>query len=542
LMVRATVVVVVGDVESKPVPLMTSDDAAAATLAAFGATVGGLRTVATCVCTLDTLNDLTTARSWPVVGSAEENVTVSDVEEFTATVLFTAVPFNVRATVVVVAFDVVSKSVPVMTSDVALVEMVSVFSVTSGMAWTLPTTTGEPLLRPNDVTKAVRLPTTGNGRVENETVSDVEEDTVTECAMLEPLSCSETVVVVGVDVASKPVPRMTSNGRSYEMTSAFWTTVGGLRTVATTVGALDKPEEVTTARSSPEFDSGGEVNVMLSDVGEATATEKVLEGMITPSTVRATVVGVGDVDSKPVPEIASDVAADERMAEFAVTLGGWRTVATWTAALDRPKDDTRAVSAPVVGNAELKNAELKNVTVSDVEDETTTVLGTVVPFRLRATVVVVGDDVSKPLPAIVSDVADDERVALFCVTVGGRRTVATATAAPLERPKDVTVAWSWPGKASGGENWTVSAVVDASKTAPVTGLGSPLNTTVLAAGEDESKPVPLERRCRRKEEESFVVVGGVCFVLFESERASDEGKIRDKKVPDEERRRPHTDS
>ena len=301
------------------------------------------------------------------------------------------------------------------------------------------------------------------------------------------------------------------------MTFAFWTTVGGLRTVATTVGALDKPEEVTTARSSPEFDSGGEVNVMLSDVGEATAAEKVLEGMITPSTVRATVVGVGDVESKPVPEIASDVAADERMAEFAVTLGGLRTVATWTAALDRPNDDTRAVSAPVVGNAELKNAELKNVTVSDVEDTTTTVLGTVVPFRLRATVV--DDDVSKPLPAIVSDVADDERVALFCVTVGGRRTVATATAAPLERPKDVTVAWSWPGKASGGENWTVSAVVEASKTAPVTGLGSPLNTTVLAAGEDESKPVPLERRCRRKEEEGEFLLLFVSFFSRASERA-----------------------
>jgi len=52
----------------------------------------------------------------------------------------------------------------------------------------------------------------------------------------------------------------------------------------------------------------------------------------------------------------------------------------------------------------------------------------VLPPRLKTTVVDDGDDVSKPVPAIVTEDAADERVAAFSVTVGGSRTVATCTA------------------------------------------------------------------------------------------------------------------
>lgn len=59
--------------------------------------------------------------------------------------------------------------------------------------------------------------------------------------------------------------------------------------------------------------------------------------------------------------------------------------------------------------------------------------------------------VEKPVPVMTSDAALCARLAVFGTTVGGLRTVATCTAEPLDKPKDITTAvsedpvcsWTW---------------------------------------------------------------------------------------------------
>ena len=156
------------------------------------------------------------------------------------------------------------------------------------------------------------------------------------------------------------------------------------------------------------------------------------------------------------------------------------TLATCTAdPLDKPKDVTTAVSEPVVGSDEV------NVTTSDVGDETTTEPGTLLPPRLSATAVDEGEEVSKPVPAIVTEVAKDESVAELAVTVGALRTVATCTAAPLDSPKDVTDAESGSGLGCVAK-MIVSDVVEAAEIEPTVPLLS-VTTLPAAAG---SKPDP----------------------------------------------------
>ena len=170
-----------------------------------------------------------------------------------------------------------------------------------------------------------------------------------------------------------------------------------------------------------------------------------------------------------------------------VTVGVLNTVATCTAApLDSANDETTAVSEPVVGSGD----DVK-VTVRDVADVTATVLGTVLPPRSSATVVDDGDDVSKPVPAITSDVAAVERDAALAVTVGSLRTVATCTAVPLEPPPLVTIAVKAPVLVGSCESVSVSAVVVAEVTTPAAPLES---VTRLFAGLAASKLVPVTIR------------------------------------------------
>ena len=186
----------------------------------------------------------------PTAAGSVERLIVKDVD----------VGAGEEATVPVAPFDkvttlleaVVENPAPVTTMLVDVIgrEFAGV-AVTAGIAF--PTTTAEPLDKPYELTTAAMDPTFGRGDV-NASVRDVGEATETvkvlEGTLVVPLTVNETdVVVVGRVVESKPVPRIwrVEPAAADTIAVVFVATVGGLRTVATTVDGLDRVKEVTTA-------------------------------------------------------------------------------------------------------------------------------------------------------------------------------------------------------------------------------------------------------------------------------------------------------
>jgi len=161
--------------------------------------------------------------------------------------------------------------------------------------------------------------------------------------------------------------------------------------------------------------------------------------------------------------------AEEKPAVPITVHTGIVTFATWTGApLERPKDVTEAERAPALGCAE-------KVTVKDVEDATVTV--PMAPLlRVTTLPAAVG---SKFAPEITSVGEVLDRVAELGETEGGTQTVATTTAVPLDRPKDVTEAERAPALGC-VEKVTVKDVAETDEIEPTVPL---LRVTTLPAAE-----------------------------------------------------------
>jgi hypothetical protein len=143
-------------------------------------------------------------------------------------------------------------------------------------------------------------------------------------------------------------------------------------------------------------------------------------------------------------------------------------MATCTAApLERPKDVTEAERGPELGS-------VPKTTVRDVV-EADEMLPTVPLLSVTTLPAAVG---SKFAPEITSVAEMLDRVAELGETEGGTRTVATTTAVPLDRPKDVTEAERAPALGC-AEKVTVKDVEDAAVTVPMAPL--PRVTTLPAA-------------------------------------------------------------
>ena len=164
----------------------------------------------------------------------------------------------------------------------------------------------------------------------------------------------------------------------------------------------------------------------------------------------------------------NDVLPAEKPAVPTTVHAGITTIATWTGAPpDRPKDVTEAESEPRLGC--VAKTTVKDVAEAD-EIELTVPL-----LRVTTLPAAVG---SKFAPEITSVAEVLDRVAELGETEGGTRTVATTTAVPLDRPKDVTEAERAPALGC-AEKVTVKDVEDAAVTVPMAPL--PRVTTLPAA-------------------------------------------------------------
>src|SRR5262249_39717707 len=270
------------------------------------------------------------------------------------------------------------------------------------------------------------------------------------------------------ELESKPKPAITMLVELAGRLPVFTVTTGV--TIATcTAAPLLTLLVVTMAVRLPAL-VGFVEDVTVSEVGLAVVT------LPTAPSLKVTLLLVSVLE-KPKPAMVMVAALAARLAVFIVTTGV--TVATWTAPLATPLVVTLAVKLPALVGLVEKG------TVSDVALAVETV--PIAP-SLKATVLLPAV-LEKPKPLMMICVALAARLLVFIVTTGV--TVATWTAAPLERPfVSDTIAVRFPavgGVLNDTVNWFAMAFV----TVPV---APRLNVTVLFAAVVE-KLVPLMMIC-----------------------------------------------
>ena len=360
-----------------------------------------------------------------------------------------------------------SKPVPVMLRVGALMETFSRLCVTVGSGTTVATVTAGPLEKPNDITVAFSAPRL-DGRVEKVTVKDVAVADVT----VPTAPRLEKTTVLPEGVGSKPTPAMV-NVVAPSARVAVVEVTKGVTLATCTAAPLDPPPFVTTALRTPKLDGRVE-KVTVKDVAVADVT------VPTAPRLEKTTVLLDGVGSKPVPVIVIVDALMEMFFRLCVTVGSGTTVATVTAVpLDTLNDVTMAVMAPaIIGGVE--NVTMRKVVVEAVTTPTAPLL--------RTTVLPDGVG-SKPVPVILRVDALMLSNAMLCVTLGAVTTftVVTVTDGPLDKPNDVTMAFSAPRAVGRVEKDTVKDVAVAEVTVPT---APPLNITVLLPGIVASKPVP----------------------------------------------------
>ena len=242
---------------------------------AGGVIVGAARktTVATSVPGLGPLappNEVTTALSGPSAVGGVESATSSLV--VVAAVTVPAAPLE--KVTVFAAGELASNPEPEMTSSgggspgLAGLETdrSAALSATEGGATIEAIWTAAPLLPPNDVTTAVRVPRLGG--VENASVREVAVAALTEKTPL-----LRTTELLAGDVASKFEPEMRIEGAFPASGAEVDVTAGAATTVATCTGfpLLARPKEVTETTDSGPKGSGAE-KVTVSDVAFADET------------------------------------------------------------------------------------------------------------------------------------------------------------------------------------------------------------------------------------------------------------------------------